>query len=345
VWDVRPHVEAMRAADDAPTFFEIFTAMALAHFAREGVDLAVAEVGLGGRLDATNVLRPEVAVLTAVSLDHTAQLGGTLAAIAGEKAGIVKPGVPAVCQPQPEEAARVIERVCREAGAPLVRVGRDVTWTWSPAERGGRPGVDLAVRTPDAAYEGLFLPLMGEHQAINAATALAAAERVPVLAERLTADRAREALRTLDWAGRMEYVPTRPPTILDGAHNRASMERLAEALSRHFPGRQAAVVFGAAADKDVAGMLAVLAERMAGRPVVFTRTSNPRASEPGDLVAAFRGAGGGEAAAADDLAQALRLAAAAAGQDGLVVVCGSLYLVGEAKEYFGAGGPGRILPE
>ena len=220
----RPHVECMRAAGDAPTFFEIFTALAFDHFARETVDLAVAEVGLGGRLDATNVLQQEAAVITAVSRDHTAQLGETLAEIAAEKAGIVKPGVPVVSQPQPAEAGRVIERVCRDAEAPLVRIGRDVTYTWSPAERRARPGVRFSVHTPTAAYDDCFIPLMGEHQAVNAATALAAAERTPALAGRLTPDLAREALAGLRWPGRTEYVPGAPAMVLDGAHNRARSE-------------------------------------------------------------------------------------------------------------------------
>jgi len=332
VAEARPHLDRMRADGDAPTFFEIFTALAFSHFVREGVDLAVVEVGLGGRLDATNVLEPDVSIITAVSLDHTAQLGEALSAIAGEKAGIVKPGVPVVVQPQPEEAGRVIQRACREARAPLVLLGRDVTYTWSPAERGGRPGVRLSVRTPAAAYEDLFLPLMGEHQAVNAASALAAAEQTPLLAECLTPDVARDALAGLHWPGRMEYVPGRPPVILDGAHNGASMACLMEALGRHFPNRRAAIVFGAAADKDIDGMLAALAERMPEAPVVFTRTNNPRAAEPEDLSARYRARGGAEAAAVPDAAEALRRADHLAGPDGLVVVCGSLYLVGEAKE-------------
>ena len=327
----RPHVERLRGEGDAPTFFEIFTALAFDHFARVGVDLAVAEVGLGGRLDATNVLEPEVAVLTAVSLDHTAQLGDTLGAIAAEKAGIIKAGVPVVCQPQPSEAAAVIEQTCRQANARLVRIGADVTYEWAPAEDKGRPGGRLTVRTSARTYAGVFLPLMGEHQAVNAATALAAAERVPLLAERLTLEVARAGLRAVDWPGRMEFVPGAPATVLDGAHNRASMERLAEALASHFPGRRVAAVFGAAADKDVDGMLDVVAERLPKAAVVFTKTENPRAAEPADLASRYRKVTGKEATAAPGLAEALETARDAAGSDGLVVVCGSLYLVGAVK--------------
>ena len=331
----QPHVERLRRDGDAPTFFEIFTALAFDHFARAEVDLAVAEVGLGGRLDATNVLLPDVAVVTAISLDHTAQLGNTLAAIAAEKAGIIKPGVPVVCQPQPEEAERVIEEACRRAAAPLVRVGCDAAYTWSPGERDGRPGVCLEVRTPREAYEGLFLPLMGAHQALNAVTALVAAEHVPILADRLTPEGVREAFRSIDWPGRMEYVPDAPVVVLDGAHNRESIERLAEALAAHFPGRRTAVVFGAAADKDVDGMLAAMADRLPDACVVFTRTNTPRAAAPADLAARYRAAEGKDAETAPDVAEALARARDAARPDGLVVVCGSLYLVGEAKARLG----------
>jgi len=334
----RPHVDRMRAEDDAPTFFEIFTALAFGHFAAAGVDVAVVEVGLGGRLDATNVLVPDVSVVTAISLDHTLQLGDTLAAIAAEKAGIVKPGVPVVSQPQPPDAMAVIEDACRAADAPLLVVGRDVTYTWSPAEDAGRPGCEVTVHTPAATYASLFVPLMGEHQAINAAAAIAAAERCGPVAERLTPDGVRDAFRQVSWPGRMEYLPGEPAMVLDGAHNRASMERLLEALARHFPDRGVVVVFGSAVDKDVEGMLGVLAERLTDAPVVFTQTDNPRAAEPADLAERFRACGGTKGEAAGDVASALRTAAEKALPDGLVAVCGSLYLVGAVKEHLAAAG-------
>jgi len=322
----RPHIDRMRAEGDAPTFFEIFTALAFRRFADVRVDLAIVETGLGGRLDATNVLKPQVSVITAISLDHTHQLGDSLAAIAAEKAGIVKRGVPVVCQPQPAEAVAVIEDTCRRVEAPLVRVGLDVTYAWATAERaGGR----LSVRTPHAAYEDLFLPLMGEHQAVNAATAIAAAELAGPLGERLSPERVRSALAQIRWPGRMEYVPGRPDLLLDGAHNRASMERLFEAVSRHFAGRRIVVVFGCAADKNVDGMLTVLVGL--GAPLVFTRTDNPRAASPADLRERFERLGGEEAEAIPDARAALRTAGEKAGPDGLVLVCGSLYLVGEVK--------------
>jgi dihydrofolate synthase/folylpolyglutamate synthase len=328
----RPHIEALRAEGDPATFFEIFTALAFMHFADAGADLVAAEVGLGGRLDATNVLAPDVAVITAVSIDHVEQLGGTLASIAGEKAGIVKPGVPCICQPQEAEALAVIEEACRRAGSPLVLVGRDVTYQWQPAAEAGRPGGRLTVRTPLRAYEDLFVPLMGEHQALNASAAIAAAERAAPLAPHLTVGLVRRALAGVVWPGRMELLPGTPDVLLDGAHNRASLEWLMEGLRRHFAGRRLVFVFAAAADKDVDGMLEVLARAAGGADIVLTRTSNPRAADPADLAARFARAAGHGGQVAPDVAAALRAARGLAAPDALVVVTGSLYLVGEAKE-------------
>ena len=327
-------VERLRAGGDPPTFFEIFTALAFRHFADVKADLVVAEVGLGGRLDATNVLVPEVSVITAVSLDHTFQLGGTLAEIAAEKAGIVKPAVPVVSQPQPAEAMAVIEEACRRAAARLLVVGRDVRYEWAPALEEGRRGGRLSVRTPERAYTDLFVPLMGEHQAANAASAVAAAELAGPMAARLTPEVVRQALATVEWPGRMEWIAGRPGVLLDGAHNRASIERLIEALGRHFPGRRAQVVFASASDKDIEGMLAALAAADAVEGVVFTRTPNPRAAEPEDLRARYEAAGGRAAEVAETVPGALDRAKRRAGPDGLVLVCGSLYLVGEVKKDF-----------
>jgi len=351
----RPHIERFRAAGDPPTFFEIFTALAFRHFADAGTDLVVAEVGLGGRLDATNVLAPEVSVLTAISIDHTYQLGDTLRAIAAEKAGIIKPGVPVVSQPQPREALEVIEEACRTAGAPLLVIGREVTYEWAPASEAGRAGGRrrggrLAVRTPQATYDGLFVPLMGEHQALNASAAIAAAERVRPLAGWLTPETVRRALGEVRWPGRMEWLQGRPDWLLDGAHNRASMERLTEGLSRHFPGRPMVFVFASAADKDVDGMLTVLAERAGDAPVVFTRTDNPRAADPADLAARFGRFGGEACETTANVSAAIAAARRLAGTEKLVVVCGSLYLVGEAKRILetgerGAQGPALQRPK
>jgi len=328
----RSLIDRMRAEGDPATFFEIFTALAFQHFAAEKVDLAVVEVGLGGRLDATNIIVPDVAVITAISLDHTAQLGGTLAEIAAEKAGIIKTRVAVVTQPQEPEVMDVLEHACQQAGAPMILVGRDIQCKWEPAEEKGRLGGRMVVNTHTESFCDLFIPLMGEHQALNACTAIAAARRAAPLKKRLPPKTIAAGLRSVQWPGRMEYVPGRPDMLLDGAHNRASMERLMEGLAAYFPGWRLVMVFACAADKDVDGMLTVLAQKAAGAPVVFTKSPSPRSSDPADLAARFAAHGGAGAQTAPDVPAALQAAKGLAGPGGLVVVAGSLYLVGEVKQ-------------
>ena len=328
----RSMIERMRNQGDPPTFFEIFTALAFAHFAAQKVDLAVIEVGLGGRLDATNVIVPDVSVITSISFDHTEQLGKTLVEIAAEKAGIIKTRVTVVTQPQEPEVLDVIEHACQQAGAPMILVGRDICCTWEPAEEKGRLGGRMVINTHTESFSDLFIPLMGQHQALNACTAIAAARRASPLKKRLPPKTIAAGLRAVQWPGRMEYVPGQPDMLLDGAHNRASMERLLEGLAAYFPGWRMVLVFACAADKDVDGMLTVLAQKVAGTPVVFTKSRSPRASEPADLAARFAALGGAGAETAPDLPAALQAAKGLAGPGGLVVVAGSLYLVGEVKQ-------------
>jgi dihydrofolate synthase/folylpolyglutamate synthase len=328
----RSMIERLRSQGDPPTFFEIFTALAFAHFAAQKVDLAVIETGLGGRLDATNVIVPDVSVITAISLDHTEQLGKTLAEIAAEKAGIIKTRVTVVTQPQEPEVMDVIEDACQEAGAPMILVGRDITYTWEPAEEKGRLGGRLVVKTHMESFGDLFIPLMGEHQAVNACAAIAAARRAAPFKKRLPPKTIAAGLRSVQWPGRMEYVPGQPDMLLDGAHNRASMERLLEALTHYFPGWRMTLVFACAADKDIDGMMAVLAQKAAGAPIVFTKSQSPRACDPADLAARFAACGGAASQTAPDLPAALAAAKGLAGPGGLVVVAGSLYLVGEVKQ-------------
>lgn len=311
-------------ASDRPTFFEMMTAVALLCFAEAPVDVAVLEVGLGGRLDATSVVVPEVCVITPVSLDHMAQLGSDLASIAAEKAGIIKPEMPVIVAPQPAEAMAVIRKAAEQRGAPLLEVAPESV-AWQAGFDGGRPvsRIDLAEHGQD--YGDLILPIPGRVQAVNAACAVAAAE--VMLAEQTNPVAVREALASLDWPGRMQAFPLHPTVLLDGAHNAASVSLLMRALADYYPTGRRVVVFASAADKDIAGMMHVLAEQQAD--VIFTKTDNPRAAEPDELAAALREQGATALGATTDLAAALARARDAAGPEGVVVVCGSLYLVGE----------------
>jgi len=312
-----------------PTFFELTTAIALTAFVEAAVEVAVMEVGLGGRLDSTNIITPKVAVITSISLDHVHQLGGTLGAIATEKAGIIKPNVPTVVAPQPVEAMLIIAATAAERRSPLLRVGREVTFDWSPAfDAAGHPTSRVTVRTPRNAYTDLALPLAGQVQGANAACAVAAAE--VVLGEKVSREKVAASLAAVQWPGRMQTFPGPVTTILDGAHNAASIEQLLAAVAEYYPALPSVVVFASAADKDIDGMMQALADRRSR--VIFTRTNNPRAAAPADLAAALTKVGGTVLGQFDDPAAAVRAARQTLGGEGIIILCGSLYLVGAVLE-------------
>ncbi|OGO44796.1 MAG: hypothetical protein A2Z05_03155, partial [Chloroflexi bacterium RBG_16_60_22] len=246
-----PHVEAVNreGAFGELTTFEILTALAFACFREVGAEFQVVEVGLGGRLDATNVVRPQVCVMTSISYDHMDVLGDTLTKIAGEKAGIIKPGAAVVAAPQFPEAMAVIERVCRERGVPLVRVGEDVTWragAFSPE------GQSFRVKGLKGEYD-LRIPLLGEHQLENAAAAVAAVEALDAA---IPAAAVVDGLARVKWPGRLHVLRRAPWVVVDAAHNAYSMKRLGEALQRHFKYDHLTLILGFGGDKDVAGMVA-----------------------------------------------------------------------------------------
>ena len=267
------------------TTFEAITAMGFQYFADQNVDWAVVEVGLGGRLDATNVITPQVSVITSLSFDHTKWLGNTLTEIATEKAGIIKPGVPVVSTSQPLEATAVLERIAHERNAPLIMLGRH--WRWTP----GTTSLDkqsfevkqvARVRSKENPYvndlEGWYeIPLLGKHQLDNATTVIATLD---VLRSRgsgldISARTMREGLRQTSWPGRFEILRSEPPLIADGAHNIDSVNKLAVALVEIFPGKRWVVVFGCYKDKDADGIMKALGPRTTRW--IMTQVDNPRA--------------------------------------------------------------------
>ncbi len=324
---LQPGVEAVnrRAAYGRLTTFEILTVLAFAHFAGKGADFQVLEVGMGGQFDATNVITPEVGVITSVSLDHTEVLGSTLAEIAGEKAGIIKPGGIVVLSPQTDEVDRVIEDTCRRRGAGLVRVGRDVIGRATGFEDGGQR---LQVKGRRGTYE-LSLPLLGRHQRDNATTAVAALE---VLAEKgfnISREGIARGLAQVSWPGRLQVIGQRPLIVVDGAHNPDGARRLVESLGECFDFERAVLVIGASDDKDVAGIVSELAPFF--KSVVATHSHHPRALAAAAVGAEFA-RHGVEAMSVDDLPAALAQAVSLAGEGGLVCVAGSLFIVAEAIE-------------
>jgi len=315
-----------------PTFFEIVTALGFLHFARSRVDLAVVETGLGGRLDATNVVLPLVSVITTISIDHTIQLGNTVQSIAGEKAGIIKPGVPVVSGPQQPEAQAVIEAGAAERQAPLLSFGRDIEVSGiRPTEP---PGLAFDVRTPAGWRSGLELRLLGPHQGTNAAVAVTAAE---VAAKRgglaLPAEAVSRGLAETRAPGRVEFFPGEPAVILDAPHNPASTRALAEALRFHFGARPVVLLFGIAGDKDVPGTLREVLP--VARALVATTNLSPRSAKPEEIARLAREGGCPEVHAEPDVPKAFALARGLCRPGELLVITGSFYLAGEVRRLLG----------
>ncbi|MEO1495879.1 MAG: folylpolyglutamate synthase/dihydrofolate synthase family protein [Planctomycetota bacterium] len=332
---VRPVAEAMDAAPAdgrGPTFFDLTTAIALLHFAQHAVSAAVIEVGLGGRLDSTNIVAPEVAVITSISRDHTAQLGDTVERIAAEKAGIIKPGVAVVSGVGDGPAGEVIERAALAHEADFWRAGDRFTLL---AGRDSRTfhWRDAAGRS--RSIEGVRVGMAGEHQAANAATALAT---LCVLAEHgwpISAEAMRRGVAEAQLPGRVERFAGGPPVIIDGAHNDASAAALARSIDELCGGVGVArrvLVVAIAADKDRRAILAPLVARVGF--VIATRfVDNPRASQPSELAATAQQVGDSETAVrtAEDPASAYELAKRLSGPTGAVIFAGSLLFAAEAR--------------
>lgn len=313
----------------SPTYFEIATALAWLYFRRKNAEIAVLEVGMGGRLDATNVCRPAVTVITTISRDHTRHLGSRIDQIAREKAGIIKPGVGVVCGVTTPEAQAVIADVCREQEARLLQLGRDFDYQYLPPVDGG--GARVTVRTWKRTWEELPLPLVGEHQAANAAAAVAALEvlveqgwQVPTESFRLGLDRVR-------WPGRIEVVARQPTVIVDTAHNWAAVAALLRTLDESFPARRRVLIFAATRDKDVAGMLRQLLPRFDS--IVLTCFQNNARSVPVEELARLaHDLGDRPLHAIAEPAAAWRLARRLAGPEDLICVTGSFFIAAELRD-------------
>lgn len=323
-------LRAVQARFPDVTVFELMTALAFDHFARARVQIAVVEVGIGGRLDATNVITPRVSVLTSISYDHMAVLGDTLTKIAGEKAGIVKPGVPVVSAPQVDEARIVFEQVAHARNAPLTLVGRD--WTWELLAE-NLDYQDFRVlgqvaNMPQAPSYDLRLHLLGAHQLVNATTAVAAAHILAQEGVPLTSEAVRRGVADARWAGRFEILERAPYLIVDGAHNRDSARQLVAALDALLPGARVVWILGASSDKDIGGIFDELVPRSS--ELILTRSGHPRAADPHNLAKLAEGRGA-EVVVAGSVAEALALARRHGGESDVTVVTGSLFVVAEAR--------------
>jgi dihydrofolate synthase/folylpolyglutamate synthase len=337
--EVREAVDHLEQEDSrheewGSTFFEITTAMGLLYFARRGAQAVVLEVGMGGRLDSTNVVHPILSIITSISFDHTRQLGNTLASIATEKAGILKrgrPGLSGVCD---LEARQAIRRVARQRFSPLRELGTDF---WFDAIPPGPPVLlptagFVAARTWRTDWGKLSLPLLGPHQAHNAAVALAGldvlAELEPSLS--VTRDDVVRGFAALEWPARVELVGQDPWLVIDGAHNAASAAALAETLRTCFPPARRTLIFGTSREKDLEGQLEALLPCF--ECVIATRyVENPRSVPPDAIAALIFELTGRFVPTTVDPAEALELARRSTAPDGLICVTGSLFLAAEAR--------------
>ncbi|MFH0962428.1 MAG: folylpolyglutamate synthase/dihydrofolate synthase family protein [Planctomycetota bacterium] len=318
---------AARRPERKPTFFELMTAAAFAFFRSEGVEVGVAEVGLGGRLDATNVLAPLACAITHVGLDHVKVLGATVEEIAREKAGILKAGVPAVTS-SCGAALETIEGIARERGTPLEVLGREIVATRRTGP--GDAGEVFDLWTPVGGYERLGTPLLGAHQVANAAIAVRLAERVGEKKGKVGEDAIREGLRSVRWEARVEVVSERPRIILDSAHNVDSARALVETLREKFRWDRLILVVGISSDKDYEGFLGTVVPKCDS--VIVTAAHSPRAMAPGALAELARRMGCTDCVEAADAGQAIRLARDKATVESTIVISGSFYLAGEARE-------------
>jgi dihydrofolate synthase/folylpolyglutamate synthase len=323
---------AFEAQHGAATFFEIVTLLSFVYFARQAVDLAVLEVGLGGRLDATNIVTPEVCAITSIQLEHTNILGDTHEKIAREKAGIMKPGVPCITIPQRPGVLEVFREVANATNAPLLVVGEDIDFSYrmeGTPELGHHARVVLSTQRSN--FEHIAVPLKGEHQALNGGLALAVVDRLRERGFDTPEGKVAQGLAKTPNLGRLEIVRTRPRVVVDGAHNPESVGALMKALGQNLKYDSLVVVFGCAADKNIVGMLRMLAH--GADKVIFTKAdNNARAVEPRDLQRRFQELSPKMALTAPTVAEALRTAMRAVHPDDLICCTGSFYVAGEAKK-------------
>lgn len=315
----------------SPTYFEITTAMAWQFFAQQQADIVVLEVGLGGRLDATNVCKPEVCVITSISRDHTHLLGSEVHQIAREKAGIIKTDVPVVSGVVNFPAQEVIAEVCQQRGARLTQLDRDFHYQHSRTPDAQAIGGRITVQTAQQKFENLPLPLIGEHQAHNAALAVMAVAELTQRDWKIETSAIHLGLEQVQWPARIEVVSQDPLVIVDAAHNWASIAALIQTLDEHFAGKSRIAIFAATRDKDVQGMLRQLLPRF--ETIILTSSqSNPRSVPVEQLFAMTRTLSDRHVHLARDPRTAWDMARQLSGPNDLICITGSFFIAAEVRE-------------
>lgn len=307
------------------TYFEILTSLGFLYFARKKIDIAVLEVGLGGRLDATNVVCPLVSAITPIDYDHIHLLGDSIEKIAREKCGIIKKATYVISAPQSREAQRVIIKTARDKKARLLLVGKDITYK---NLRISSSGADFDVKTPYSSYKDLNIPLIGRHQVINSLTALGIVE---ILKRQFGFDidelNVRKGLKGVRLSGRFQIVSKRPYVVLDGAHNKASARGLKDAFESFFGKKRSTLILGISSDKDIEGIGKILSPL--AESVIFTRAKSPRAEAP-SVLAHKLGRFYKDYYVSYDIKDAFSFAKEIVDKNGIILITGSLFLVGDA---------------
>lgn len=308
------------------TTFELLTAMAFLHFERKAAGFQIVEVGLGGSLDSTNLVQPQVCVFTSISLDHTAILGDTEEKIARDKSGIIKDGCVVVTSPQQTQVMNVIAQACQDHGAALVQSSEECTCTLSSTDLYGQ---NFDIVAPWGEFS-LRTPLLGAHQLENATTALVTLQVLNELGFTVTRDSFARGFRSVQWPGRLEVLSEDPLLIIDGAHNPHSIGKLKDALYDYFQFRRVIYVLGFSSDKNISDMIQELP--YANAEVIVTRSRHPR-SAPVETLASEFSRLGVSVKQLDTVDEAIQYAMGFAQSDDLIAVTGSLFIVAEAREF------------
>ena len=325
LWPIMETVS--RTEHSRVTLFELLTAMAFYYFRDREVGAQVIEVGLGGRLDSTNLVQPLVCGITSLGLDHTEVLGGTLEKIATEKAGIIKPGVPVVCAPQMPEALGVLQEVCKREGSTLTVVGYDIKWTEGESSLDGQ---SFTLDTSRNHYR-LQIPLLGKHQVENAAVAIGIVEALIEGGVEIGLNSIEEGFRRVEWPCRLEVLDKSPLLLADGAHNPHSAARLVEAVKALFPDLRVLLIVGISGNKDLEGLVRELS-LLSPAEVITTHSRHPRATRPGGVAQEFS-LYNDNVHVTDGVSQALEVARDMAAEGDLILVTGSLFVAAEAREH------------
>jgi len=321
-----------------PTFFEVITSMAFLYFFEEQVDFLVLEVGLGGRLDATNVCEPLISVITHIDYDHMDKLGNSLEEIAREKGGIIKPGGIVISSKQYDEAYKEIKKIADKKNSFIYSIGKEINYKIVKSDS---KGVIFNLKGIYHNYENLHTPLLGRHQAGNAATAITAVEALKIKGINISEKAIRDGLEKVKWTGRLEIIQHNPTLVLDGAHNSSGVKVVRDALKEIFSYQRLILILAIFADKDYKKMIQVLAPD--ADLIIATKAKNPRAASPQAIAKeAAQYIGQDKIVVTEDIPQAINCALSNSKEDDLICITGSLYTVGEAKRYFNS--TGRINP-